>query len=269
MLRFFAILFPLLLCTAALADDGRLMVTEENDKFASLDDRHYTQGILSSWLPGDLAPDSKWNALFDSLSANTPAFGGGDFKRQYDWEVLGQSIFTPQAIHTPNPPPTDRPYGAWLYTGASLLQQTKQDTYDTLENTEVLAGVVGPLALGGVVQNDFHQFIGVQPAQGWRNQIHNEPGLAASYERKWRFALPVSDYFSADAIPEAGATVGNVFTYGEAGGMVRFGHNIAADYGPYHIRPQPFGNRLVRPRCAAEKTWLVFLSWNAGPRGRA
>ena len=87
-------------------------------------------------------------------------------------QLLGQSVmFTPQNIHTLNPPMTDRPYGAWLYTGASLLQESKHDDHHTLENAEVLVGVVGPVALGSLVQNDWHQFIGVAPAQGWTNQL--------------------------------------------------------------------------------------------------
>jgi lipid A 3-O-deacylase len=262
----FAILSVIVFASVAYADDGRLMVTEENDKFASLDDRHYTQGILASWQPGNLAVDSKWQTPFNWLASNTPLLNGNDFKRQYDWEVLGQSIFTPQAIHTPNPPPTDRPYGAWLYTGASLLQQTKLTTHDTLENTEVLAGIVGPLALGSIVQNDFHQFIGVQPAEGWHNQIHNEPGITASYERKWRFETPLNNYFSADAIPETGATVGNVFTYGEASAMVRIGHNIAADYGSKHIRPGLSGTGWFDEDALQGKIgWYFFL----GTQGRA
>ena len=201
------------------------------------------------------------------MADNTPVFqGGGNFKRQYDWSVLGQNIYTPQAIHTPAPPQPDRPYGAWLYTGVSLLQEDRHDTHDTLENTEVLAGVVGPLALGRMVQNDFHQFIGVLPAEGWKNQLHNEPGLVASYERKWRFAAPLGEGFVVDAIPELGGTLGNIFTYGEAGGMVRFGQNMAADYGPSHIRPSLSGTGWFDPdRLDGKIGWYLF----AGTQGRA
>lgn len=251
---------------ALAGDAGRLMATEENDAFASRDDRHYTQGIEFSWLPGTVAADSGWQQPFTWLGNNTPAFnGGGSYKRQYDWSVLGQSIFTPQAIHTPSPPVTDRPYGAWLYTGVNLLQETRQADHDTLESGEMLMGVVGPMALGKLVQNDWHQFIGVQPAQGWTNQIHNEPGLTLSYERKWRFATPVGDGLAADAIPEAGGTLGNVFTYGEAGGLLRFGHNLGADYGPSHIRPSLSGTGWFDPERLSDKLgWYFFI----GTQGR-
>ena len=88
-----------------------------------------------------------------------------------------------------------------------------------------------------------------------------------SYERKWRFKKPLDDYFSADAIPEAGASLGNIFTYGEVGGMVRFGHNIGADYGPSRYQAEPFGYRLVRFRSNCRALW-VGISF-AGLQGRA
>jgi len=257
----------LLLALPARAEEGRLMAVEENDTFTSDDDRHYTQGLRFSWLPGDVASDSPWNAPFSWLSDTTPIFdGAGLFKRQYDWTALGQSIFTPTAIHTSVPQPNDRPYGAWLYTGASLLQQTKTTNYDQLENAELLFGMVGPAALGRLVQNDWHQFIGVQAAAGWNNQIHNEPGVVFSYERKWRFTQPLNDTFAVDAIPELGGTLGNIFTYGETSALFRIGHNLAADYGPSHIRPSLSGTGWFdKDRLDGNWGWYLF----AGAQGRA
>jgi len=151
--------------------------------------------------------------------------------------------------------------------GASILQQDHRETHDTLENAEILVGVVGPLALGALVQNDWHQFIGVQPAEGWTNQIHTEPGFAFTYERKWRFEAPLGDgYLGLDAIPEAGATVGNVFTYGEIGGEVRFGHNLKTDYGSSRIRPSLSGTGFFDGAAMTDKFgWYLF----AGAQGRA
>ncbi|HUY68014.1 MAG TPA: lipid A deacylase LpxR family protein [Alphaproteobacteria bacterium] len=247
-------------------NDARWMLTEENDKFASPDDRHYTQGIRLSRFSAPLAAGSTWDEPFIWLSANAPIFEDGNFKREYDWAIIGQSMFTPQNTQAQIPPSTDRPYGAWLYTGVSLLQETRHATHDTLENAELLAGIVGPAALGGPAQNDWHQFIGVNSAQGWTNQLHNEPGLAATYERKWRFEKPLGDYFSTDAIPELGATGGNVFTYAEAGGQLRFGHDLEADYGSSHIRPSLSGTGWFDPaRMTGPLGWYLFV----GAQGRA
>ena len=38
-------------------------------------------------------------------------------------------------------------------------------------------GVVGPGALGKEAQNDVHQFIGKDQAQGWSSELQNEPGI--------------------------------------------------------------------------------------------
>lgn len=246
---------------------GRMIIMEENDYFTFKgDDRHYTQGLRFSYLSGPVTHDGFWDQPYGFLSDSLPIFDGADRKRKYEWTILGQNIFTPTNIAQPNPSPKDRPYAAWLYTGAGLLQETKHDNYHTLENAELLLGVVGPMAFGGVTQNDFHQFIAVNSALGWHNQIHNEPGVVASYERKWRFQQTISGNLAIDAIPEAGVSVGNFLTYGEAGGMVRFGQNLAADYGPDHIRPSLSGTGWFDPnQLDGRLGWYVF----AGTQGRA
>jgi hypothetical protein len=62
-----------------------------------------------------------------------------------------------------------------------------------------------------------------------------------TYERKWRFYQPLFAGQEVDAIPELGATLGNVMTYGEAGLTLRFGQNLLADYGQARIRPASSG----------------------------
>jgi hypothetical protein len=245
---------------------GRIAVMEENDYFASHDDRHYTQGMRASYLSGPVTPGRGWDQPYAWLGDNLPIFSGGDRKRKYEWTVIGQSIFTPTNTARVNPSVKDRPYAAWLYTGAGLLQDTNRGSYHTLENAELLMGVVGPAALGGVTQNDFHQFIGVNSALGWENQLKNEPGFVATYERKWRFQEPLIGNLAIDAIPELGASGGNVLTYGEAGGMVRFGQNLAADYGPDRIRPSLSGTGWFDPdQLDGDLGWYLFL----GTQGRA
>jgi len=248
------------------SDSGRIILMEENDYFASHDDRHYTQGMRASYLSGSVTPDGDWDQPYGFLSNNLPIFDGSDRKRKYEWTALGQSIFTPSNLETASPSPKSRPYAAWLYTGASLLQETNHGSYHTLENAELLMGVVGPAALGGITQNDFHQFIGDNSALGWKNQLHNEPGLMATYERKWRFEQPLIGNLAVDAIPEVGATIGNVLTYGETGGMVRFGQNLAADYGPDHVRPSLSGTGWFdADQLDGDLGWYLFL----GTQGRA
>jgi lipid A 3-O-deacylase len=225
------------LCAAeARADDNsRFGGVEENDSILFNSDKYYTQGLLLTYLGPDVGVDSAWMAPFDALADLGPfdAAGAGQVSRRYE-VLLGQSIFTPKDTARENPPAEDRPYAGWLYGGVGLIQDTDRRQLDHLE---LLLGVVGPDAFGKTTQNDWHQFIGVEKTRGWDEQLENEPGLVLSYERKWRLLQPLGDGFAVDAIPELGLTVGNVFDYVAAGGMIRFGKNLEADYGPTRIRP--------------------------------
>ncbi len=250
---------------AAAYDPGRVTLIEENDAFASRDDRHYTQGLRLSYLSGAVSPGGFWDSPFDWLAGPLPVFAGNadSRKRKIEWIILGQSLFTPARLEPANPDPRDRPYAGWLYTGASLLQDQGGHS---LERLELLLGVVGPSALGKQTQNDFHQIIEVGQSHGWGHQLQDEPGLVLSYERDWRFELPLAFGVAVDAVPELGASLGNVLTYGEAGGILRIGQNLGADYGPTHIRPsQSGGGWFDADRMDSPIGWYAFV----GAQGRA
>jgi hypothetical protein len=220
-------------------DAGRVTVLEENDSLTNNTDKHYTQGLRLSWLGPDVERDSAWNGPFDFLDRAAGLFSGGTVDRSRRWDLqFGQSLFTPKDLQMKPPNPKDRPYAAWAYLGAGLIQETDHRRLDVVD---LQIGTVGPPALGRQTQNDWHQLIDVATARGWGYQVHTEPGLDLSYERKWRMALPLGGGFGVDFIPEAGATAGNVLTYGDIGGQVRFGRNLQADYGAPHIRPSLSG----------------------------
>lgn len=244
---------------------GRFTIIDENDYYASYDDRHYTQGGRLSYLSGKITPTGFWDQPFRLLHALAPIFSDAAPKRKYGI-LVGQNLFTPENTQLQTPNGNDRPYAAWLYAGVSLLQESRHAMHHTLENFELLGGVVGRWALGGVTQNDYHQFIGVQPALGWLNQLQNEPGLILSYERKWRFSQPLIGNLAADIIPELGVSGGNILTYGQGGVLVRFGQNLGVDYGPAHIRPGLSGTDWFDAEQLDEKFgWYIF----AGTQGRA
>jgi hypothetical protein len=220
----------------ARADDRqRVTLLEENDSLYFNSDKHYTQGLRLSYLGPDVAADSFWARPFDFLDSFLPIFPGDAQQRSRRYALsLGQSIFTPADTDLFPPPADDRPYAGWLYAGVSLLQDSDRRTLDHLE---LQLGVIGPAALGRQVQNDWHQFIDISEAEGWSEQLKNEPGIVLSYERKWRVPLVGDGTAGIDVIPELGGSLGNIFTYGEAGALLRFGKNLQADYGPVRIRP--------------------------------
>ena len=231
-----AALAAVLAAPAARADDNsRFAAIEENDSIGFDSDKYYTQGLEFIYLGPDVEADSAWIGPFDALDSlglfNTS--DAGEVSRRYE-VMLGQSMFTPKDTAREDPDPSDRPYAGWFYGGVGLIQDTDRRRLDHLE---LLAGVVGPAAFGRTTQNDWHQFIGIDKSRGWDEQLHNEPGLMLSYERKWRLLQPLGSGLAFDAIPELGITVGNVMDYVQAGGMIRFGKNLEADYGPSRIRP--------------------------------
>jgi lipid A 3-O-deacylase len=249
----------------ARADDKeRISILEENDSLYFNSDKHYTQGVRISYLAPDLDPKSAWNDPFDLVSRVTPIFlkeGSARSSRRYAL-FLGQSLFTPKNLTLKPPDPHDRPYGGWAYVGVSLLQECGQLL---LENLELDLGVVGPVALGKQVQNNFHQLIGKEEAQGWSNQIQNEPGAVLTYERLWRLPLIRDGADGIDIIPQSGATIGNIFTYGDVGGLLRIGKNLLADYGPVRIRPALSGTDYFNGDQLDGKFGFYFF---AGAQGR-
>jgi hypothetical protein len=249
---------------SALADDkSHVTILEENDSIYFNTDKHYTQGLRLSYLGPDVQPDSFWSGAFGLFGWAAPSVmnGASAQSRHYALE-FGQSLFTPENKTLRPPDPRDRPYAGWLYVGASLLQETDRRM---LENIELQLGAVGPVALGKQTQNTFHQLIGQDKAEGWSSQLQNEPGINLSYERKWRLGLLGSGVDGVDIIPEAGATVGNVFTYGEAGGLLRIGHNLQTDYGQVRIRPSLSGTDYFNSDAMAGEYGYYFY---AGTQGR-
>ncbi len=275
---FFPVLAGVVLAVSALSawadgqvgahGDWRTTILEENDSLYFHTDKHYTQGLRLSFLSPPIEPGNWVNEFFDAAGAIPTVFANDGENTRRTAFFLGQSIFTPKNIDIKPPDPHDRPYGGWLYVGASFLQETGNQ----LENLEFDLGVVGPAALGKEVQNDWHQFIGIHQAKGWSSQIQNEPGLVISYERLWRVPVPFLGQIGADGVengvdivPQIGGSVGNVFTYGEAGGLLRIGRHLEADYGPVRIRPALSGTDYFNPAHLGDDVgYYLFL----GAQGR-
>ena len=264
-----AVLSPISTARAGDAGDAdnldRVTLLEENDSLYFGSDKHYTQGVRFSDLRPVVAAESAWNEPFAFLGGFVPIFAPPSrddaIARRYTL-FAGQSFFTPKDLSRKIPDPTDRPYAGWLYAGVSLLQDSDRAT---LENLELQLGVVGPAAFAEEVQNDYHQFIGAKYANGWDSQIRDEPGIALTYERYWRFPLLGDDGGGLDIVPSAGATLGNVFTYGQAGALLRVGRGLKADYGPARIRPALSGTDYFDGAYARDRFGYYFF---AGAQGR-
>ena len=220
----------------------------ENDYFNLFgkSDRDYTNGLRLGWLSPAL-PD-----LPDGLTRLTtiPTFFGEDPVSSVTRRLgisIGQNLYTPQNTDISTPIFNDRPYAAWLYMAFAMQStykrvdpRTLQDVPVRLDTLQLDVGLVGPAAGGAFVQNNFHRFIGDTTANGWANQLHNEPTIDLTFERRWRtnhgvvFEDPKLEY---DVVPRIGAMLGNVQTYASAGGTIRIGKDLQNDFGPARARP--------------------------------
>lgn len=245
----------LLSAVPAFADISEpINLIEENDSFIGGVDRHYTQGLQ---LSQTFAPALK-NDL-DMLVENFMLPDGGNTWRS-GW-FAGQTMYTPENLVVTNPSSTDRPYAGWLFAG---LRDYRYDD-NVLDKAEITLGTTGPASMAANVQSWWHAmglFGGLKP-KGWHYQLHDEPGLILSGQRIWRVTLSDSDWpVEAEILPEANVSVGNVFDYAAAGGMLRIGQNLKADWGPPRIQPALSGADFQN---VDDVAWYAF----AGFEGRA
>lgn len=241
---------------AALADpaddSGSLNLLLENDLFAATD-RHYTNGLELSYLSAPRRGDS---ALARAAAWLPGIREGGEVR--FGWH-LGQTLFTPRDTTASDYLPDQRPYAAWLYGGFSIVNATPSH----LDTWMLTVGTTGPDAHGEAAQNNVHEWINDEPANGWDNQIGNQIGGQLLVERKWR-ALAQTDMWrlGVDIMPNIGIAAGNLESYVNAGFSVRVGNDLDNDFGPPRIRPSLPGSHYFVPH----DNWAWYLF--AGVDGR-
>lgn len=234
---------------------GTLSLVFENDLFYDTD-RNYTNGVRAAWLSAPAGTPAwardavRWFPLFPD---------SGTVRTSY---AVGQNMYTPDDIALRDPPLDDRPYAGWLYGSIGLIAETGR----RLDQLELTLGVVGPASLAEQTQKFIHEITDSQEPRGWDTQLENEPGVVLTYQRSWRgfVSESVSGFgFGFDATPHVGGALGNVFTYANAGLMLRFGQRLPLDYGPPRIQPSLPGSGFFVPQDGFG--WYLF----AGVEGRA
>jgi lipid A 3-O-deacylase len=245
---------------------GSVRFYSENDKYFAGTDQHYTNGFKLSFLSTDLTTFTSdpvpllVQRVARTLSGLVPP--GQDCKLGLS---LGQNIYTPVNTSLTTPQPNDRPYAAWLYGGVAFQVYAPARAFATglrapawLDTFELTFGMIGPAALGREVQNNFHHLIDAVPANGWDNQISNEPGLNLVYDRTVRFATRgARSGWGADILPHGGISLGNIFTNVSLGVEGRFGWKLPADFGTNLIRPTGDSNSRRRP----DVSIFGFAAW--------
>lgn len=189
-----------------------LTLTVENDLFGNGQDRNYTNGVRLTYFDFGADIPSIVRRTVNAL----PGFDVNETTSIY--YTFGQNLYTPAVITAPVPDPNDRPYAAFLYGSAGLTNVTDNH----VDDLELTLGVVGPMALGDEVQTAVHRVVGADDPSGWDYQLHNEPGVIVSWQRAWlgRDDMQFSG-LNFRAIPHGGVTLGNVYTYANAGATLQ------------------------------------------------
>ena len=221
----------------------------ENDLFAGTD-QSYTNGVKLTWISPDLTHYAqsprlpRWSlALIDRI----PFIHKPDLQRNVAVS-LGQAMYTPADIARRDLIPDDRPYAGWTYLGVALHSKSRR----RLDSMEIQMGMVGPLSMAEEAQKTVHALRNLKEPMGWDNQLENEPGLVAVYDRCYRLVQwHTGEGIGADLILHVGAALGNVAIYTDAGLEIRLGWNVPEDFGSSLIRPgqdtnAPAGIRDVR-----------------------
>lgn len=223
---------------AETPEKGTLSLVLENDLFNNADS-HYTNGVRAAWLS---APGRTQDWAL-RMARRFPLFPvNGIVRTSY---AVGQNMYTPEDTDLRNPPLEDRPYGGWLYGSVGLTAETGQQ----LDQLELTVGVVGSASLAEQTQKFVHELVNADEPHGWDTQLKNEPGVILSYTRSWRSLVAESLLgVPFDLTPHAGGALGNVFTYANAGVMLRYGKDLPLDYGPPRIQPSVPGSGFFLPQ---------------------
>lgn len=147
---------------------------------------------------------------------------------------FAHAIFTPTDFSRSDLIEDDRPYVGAFLVGFGYNARTG----DQLNTTQLKLGIVGPAARGEQVQNEVHKIVGADRFRGWDNQLRDEPVFMLQHERMNRFA-GAYDYgeWNWDAISHYGGAVGNLATFANVGGELRFGRYLPNDFGSTPLRP--------------------------------
>lgn len=240
-----------------ITDSKILTFSYENDMIGGGEDEYYTNGVRASLL---------------DVNAKIPDFiyKTADFIPLIDLNdqtgitySVGQNLYTPSNIETALPQPNDRPWAAFLYGSAGLTTISE----DHIDEVEMTLGMVGPAALGEQTQKFIHEHVSDSPTpKGWSHQLKNEPGLILSAQRRYpRMWETDVGGLNVAAGPYAGATVGNIYTYGNGGLTLQISPKGSEWQGmPVRVRPaMPGSGFFAIPEGGPD--WSIF----AGIEGRA
>lgn len=229
-----------LLCLPALAETGpsrgALSFFFENDVFAGTD-QHYTNGVMIRWLSPEFNSETSASSSptwLQRLAKKLSPLKGEKYSHALSASI-GQKIYTPEDITSPDPGPGTQPYAGVSYLEIGFQSRST----DRLDSYVFSLGIIGEHSYAGSLQILIHRLFNFTTPMGWKNQLKDEFILNLYYETiSRRIRAGGEEGFGLDVFSNLGAGVGNGFIGAGGGLMVRTGINLPFDFGPSLMRPR-------------------------------
>ena len=218
---------------AAAAGESAMTFTLDNDILTGSDD-NYTNGFGLTYVSADIdsyGEDSfirKWSKAWSFL----PFVGDEGYATYASWTVA-QEMHTPDDIDDPNPPLDGQPYAGVLYIDSMLYARKGRWAH----SWQLKLGVVGPSSGAGRLQEDVHEFIGMDEPAGWDTQLPDEPVINVGYTAAYLTGQgQVGETAEWRVISLANAGLGTYFTGAGLGVYGEVGWNLVDAFGGSSIR---------------------------------
>ncbi len=184
-----------------------------------------------------------------------------DYKQQDNYISFSYAhqIYTPELIEEIELITDDRPYAGYAYFQVGLHQ-----SYDkTLKSLIIQLGLIGPSSGMEDVQDFVHEIIGSPIPVGWDNQLEDELIFQINYDIK--HYIKTDDFLDLHSvvIPEYGFELGNASTKLYAGALVRWGWNIAKDYGVAPINANSYSHIPLNTEVKPLSGWNFCFNFSA------
>lgn len=232
-----------------------ISVSYENDLIGSGSDENYTSGVQINYFNVERKPPAILNTLADSWLG----FDIGEATATS--YAIGQKIYTPKDIRNRNAQPDDRPWAGWLYGSIGLSNVSKEH----VDSFALTLGIVGPASLAEQTQTFIHKNITSSPEpMGWDHQLHTEPGIILSWDRRWPVILATEvGGWRLQGEPNISLALGNVNSFVGVGGTLTFGpHQKQLQDTPPRIPPAMSGTGYFDTPLDRDYDWYLFTGIN-------
>ncbi|AWG21065.1 hypothetical protein FFWV33_05720 [Flavobacterium faecale] len=201
---FFRILSFFLLCSTtswSQKNNAEIGLVTDNDLYtSSKNDMYYTNGL-----------ELFYRHIVESQNPEVA-------KKTVTFKV-GQYIYTPRFVNTPEISIMDRPYAGYLFgeLGQSLFFKK-----ESVFQADVRLGYLGPNSFGRQTQNNFHKIVGYPKLLGWEHQIQNALAIQTHFLYSKKLFRERNNQFT-DVHFRSEANLGTIFTGVSTGLITRIG----------------------------------------------